>query len=201
MAVARRNSFLDARNQTMTRAVGVALLNIVFAFLNAGTARGDQYEIDPAHSSVVFGVKHTGMNPIYGIFSDISGRFTVDGKGTVAVSVGVESINTGNEARDKHLKTPDFFSARQFPRIEFTGKQSKRIDAQTLEVQGELKMHGVTKPITVKVETPTAKGRGGEDRAGFIATFEVRRSDFKIGAPGGLGEEVTVIVSLQGAKS
>jgi polyisoprenoid-binding protein YceI len=184
----------------MTARTFAALLNISFVLLAVGVGQADEFEIDPAHSSVVFGVKHSGMNQIYGIFSDISGSFTVDGEGTVAVSVGVESINTGNDGRDQHLKSPDFFSARQFPRIEFTGKQSKRIDAQTMEVAGNLKMHGVTKPVTVTVTTSEGKGRGGEVRAGFMSTFELRRSDFKVGGPGGLSDEVMVIVSLQGAQ-
>ncbi len=163
-------------------------------------ALADEYEVDPVHSSVAFRIKHSNINDIYGIFSDIAGKFSVDGSGSFDVSVGVESINTGNAGRDRHLKSPDFFSARQFPRIEFKSNQVKRIDDETLEVAGELKLRGVTKPVTAKITTATGSGRGGQARGGIEVTLNVKRSDFTLGGPGGLGDDVTVMISLQGVK-
>lgn len=163
-------------------------------------ASGDTYEVDAVHSSVAFGIKHSDLNSVYGIFSDLKGRFSLEEGGQIDVSIGVESINSGNEGRDKHLKSPDFFSARQFPRITFKGKTTKKLDDRTLEVVGEVTMRGVSKPVTAKVSMATGKGRGGEERGGLETVFVVKRSDFKLGGPGGIGDEVKVIVSLQGVK-
>lgn len=161
-------------------------------------AQSDHYEVDAVHSSVVFGVKHSNVNSVHGIFSDIKGHFSADGKGTFEVSVGVDSINSGNEGRDKHLKSPDFFSAKQYPRVEFKSKSAKAIEGG-LEIQGEVTMRGVTKPIVAKMKTAKGKGRDGGPIAGLEGSFTVKRSDFKLGGPG-LGDEVTIMVSLQGKK-
>lgn len=175
-------------------------LSLVVVFLLcAQVAKADVYEIDTAHSSVVFAVKHSNVNSVFGLFADIKGSFTVDGAGAFDVSVGVDSINSGNEGRDKHLKSPDFFSAKQYPRVEFKSKSVKKVDDGLLEVVGEVTMRGVTKPASVKIKTATGKGRGGNPIAGLEATLKVKRSDFKLGGPG-LGDEVNVMISLQGAK-
>jgi polyisoprenoid-binding protein YceI len=160
----------------------------------------DVFQIDPAHSSVVFRIKHTELNHIYGMFTDVSGQFTVDGKGGFDITANVESINTGNQGRDRHLKSPDFFSARQFPEIQFKSDKVKRIDDATLEANGALTLRGVTKPITARITTATGSGRQGEVRAGIETTIKVKRSDFKLGNPTGLGDDVIVVISLQGVE-
>jgi len=173
---------------------------LIFGCIVGGNASADEYEIDTAHSSVVFRVMHSNINYIYGLFSEIEGTFTVDGSGNFDISVGVESINTGNAGRDKHLKSPDFFSARQFPRVEFKSKEVKQVDDKTLEVTGDLTLRGTTKPLSLKLTTATGSGRRGQVRGGILASFTVNRSDFKLGGPGGLGDDVTLRVSLQGVK-
>lgn len=172
-----------------------SLVGAVFA---NDSLRADEYEVDPVHSSVVFAVKHSNLNFVYGLFTDISGHFSVDGTGTFDVSVGVESINSGNDGRDRHLKSPDFFSARRFPRIAFRSKAIKKVDNETLEVKGEITLHGRTRPVTAKITTSTGSGRGGQARAGIHTKLSIKRDDFQLGGSGGLSNDVTILVSLQG---
>ncbi len=176
------------------------ILSSVLVCLTATSAiaQSDKYEVDPVHSSVVFGVKHSNVNSVHGLFSDIKGHFSADDKGTFDVSVGVDSINSGNEGRDKHLKSPDFFSAKQYPRVQFKSKSAKSIEGG-VEIQGEVTMRGITKPIVAKMKMAKGKGRDGGPIAGLEGSFTVKRSDFKLGGPG-LGDEVTIMVSLQGKK-
>ena len=181
-----------------TQTQRIALAALVFAILGVTKSiRADTFEIDPVHSSVVFSIKHSGINSIFGLFPDVRGQFSVDGTGNFDVSVGVESVLSGNAGRDRHLKSPDFFSARQFPRIQFKSTEVKRVNDK-LEVTGELTLRGITKPVKATMTTATGKGRGGEARGGVQTTLKVKRSDFKLGAAGGLGDQVSVMVSLQG---
>lgn len=177
------------------------LLTLVATVLGGqGLVAADEYGVDPVHSSVVFRIKHSSMNSVFGMFPNVSGKFSVDGEGAYEVTVGVDSIISGNVGRDRHLKSPDFFSARQFPTIVFKSTQVKRVNDKTLDVAGEVTLRGVTKPVTAKITTATGKGRGGEDRAGIETALKIKRSDFKLGGAGGLSDEVTVLISLQGVK-
>lgn len=168
------------------------------ACLAAQPVAADSYEVDAVHSSITFSVMHMDLNPISGQLSEAAGSFTTDAKSEIKLSANLESIDTGNKGRDDHLKSPDFFSAKQFPRIEFVSKAIHVKNDQTLEISGELKLHGISKPLTVTAKTTHGKGRGGEARAGFVSSFTIKRSDFKVGPAGGLGDDVNVTVSLQG---
>ena len=124
-------------------------------------------------------------------------------KSTFTAEIPVANVDTHNAQRDAHLKSPDFFNAKQYPTITFKSTAVKKGDApNTLQVTGNLTMHGVTKPLTVPVEL-TGKGQfpPGTQRAGVEATFVVKMSDFQIkGLPGAVGDEIRVIVALEGVK-
>jgi polyisoprenoid-binding protein YceI len=173
----------------------------------AGAAAAASYKVDPVHSVVIFKVKHMGAGNFYGRFNQVSGTFTIDAadpsKGMVDFQVKADSIDTANKQRDDHLKGPDFFNVVQFPSITFKGKEIKKAGENAYEVAGDLTLHGVTKPLKAKVEqVGTGKGRAGEPLAGFEATFTVKRGDFGMTYGGGaLGEEVSVIVSVECASS
>jgi polyisoprenoid-binding protein YceI len=101
--------------------------NLILAIFlcSAGfAARGaDTFKIDPVHSSVLFSIKHVGVTDFYAVFKDISGMVTFDkadaSKSSIELTVPVESIDTRNAKRDQHLKSPDFFNAKQFPTLSF----------------------------------------------------------------------------------
>lgn len=169
------------------------------------TAQADTFKIDPVHSSIAFGINHLGVTDFYGRFNDISGQVVFDkadpSKSSVEVTIPVESIDTKDEKRDQHLKSPDFFNAKQFPTIVFKSK-SVEASGDTYKATGDLTLHGVTKPLTLEIKRgPEAKGMEDEIRGGGETRFTIKRSDFGMNfMQGALGDEVTVFLSLEGVK-
>jgi polyisoprenoid-binding protein YceI len=165
----------------------------------------DTFKIDPVHSSIIFGVKHGGITDFYGAFKQVSGTIAFDAadpsKSSVEVTVPIDSIDTRNDKRDQHLKSPDFFNAAQFPTMTF---KSTKVEANgtTYKVTGDLTMHGVTKPVTVEFKKGAeTKGQKGEVKTGGETRFTLKRSDYDIKfMPQALGDEVNVIMSLEAAK-
>jgi polyisoprenoid-binding protein YceI len=165
----------------------------------------DTYKVDPVHSSVVFGIKHNGVTNFYGAFKEISGTVTFDAadatKSSVELTVPVESVDTRSEKRDQHLKSPDFFNAKQFPAITF---KSNKVEGSgdSYKISGDLTIHGVTKPITVDFKRG-ADGKGGQGKTvgGGEARFTIKRSDYDMKFMiGPLDDDVNIILSLEGAK-
>jgi polyisoprenoid-binding protein YceI len=166
---------------------------------------GDTFKIDPVHSSVIFSIKHNGITEFYGGFKQISGTVMFDSadpsKSSVDLTVPVESVDTRNEKRDQHLKSPDFFNAGQFPTITF---KSNKVEAagDIYKVSGDLTLHGVTRPVTAEFKKGAeSKGQKGEVKGGGEARFTIKRSDFDMKfMVGPLADEVNIIASLEGAK-
>ena len=141
----------------------------------------------------------------WGRFNDLSGSFVLDEANPAATvldfKVKTESIDTGNAKRDQHLKSPDFFSAVQYPTIAFKSKSVTK-GSTGYDVVGDLTLHGVTKAIKVLL-TPVGKGKGptGGDTAGIDATFTIKQSDFGMSKMvGAIGDDVWVNVSIEGLK-
>ena len=168
------------------------------------------YEIDTAHSMIIFRAKHNGVSYNYGRFNEFSGNIVMtstDVSGNmvpgslVEFEVKTASVDTGNEKRDQHLRSSDFFSAKQFPVITFksTEVKAKKGAKDVLEVTGDLELHGVKKSITVDVEiTGRAKGKQGESLIGFESTFTIKRSEF--GMTYGIGpvsDDIRLTVSVE----
>jgi polyisoprenoid-binding protein YceI len=139
-----------------------------------------KWTIDPAHSEVGFKVKHLMINNVKGHFKSFSGEAETAGddfKGAkINFSADIASIDTGNEQRDQHLRSADFFSAEKNPKLTFV---SKKFEGEKLE--GELTIAGVTKPVTLHVEFGgVAKDPWGNTKAGFTLTGKINRKDFGI---------------------
>jgi|SRR5450432_2121611 len=184
---------------------------VATAFLAALTialpARAATFKIDPVHSFVVFKISHLDLGNVWGQFGGPSGSIAIDdsdaSKSSVEVEVKADSLVTTNQGRDKHLKSPDFFDAKQFPTITFKSTSVKKTADNTYEVTGDLTLHGVTKSLTV---TLTKLGEGDKGammgyRAGFETNFSIRRSDFGMTAMmNAAGDEVKLMVDLEGTK-
>ena len=168
------------------------------------------YEIDTAHSMIIFRAKHNGVSYNYGRFNEFTGQIVMtstDVSGNMVPGSMVEfevkaaSVDTGNEKRDQHLRSSDFFSAKQFPVITFKGTEvkAKKGAKDVLEVTGDLELHGVKKSITVDVEiTGRAKGRDGESLIGFESTFTIKRSEFGMTyGMGGISDDIRITVSIE----
>ncbi|HEY5741451.1 MAG TPA: YceI family protein [Terrimicrobiaceae bacterium] len=156
------------------------ILAITFGSLRIAL-QADTFKIDPVHSSIVFSVTHLGVSNFYGRFNDVSGTVVLDkadpSKSSFDLTIPVESIDTHNEKRDQHLKSPDFFNAKQFPVMIF---KSKKVigSGDWFVVTGDFALHGVTKPLTMEVKiVGEGKGMEGEIRAGGEARFTIKRSD------------------------
>jgi polyisoprenoid-binding protein YceI len=168
-------------------------------------AQADTFKIDPVHSSVVFSVMHLGVSNFHGRFNDIKGTVVLDkadpSKSSVDLTIPVESVDTKNEKRDQHLKSPDFFNAKQFPVMTF---KSKKVEGSgdAFTVTGDFTLHGVTKPLTLEVKkVGEGKGMEGEIRAGGETHFTIKRSDHGMSfMQGPLGDEINIVVSLEGIK-
>ena len=188
--------------------VGSAFI-VLGLVLSAASARAaaETYKADPVHSTSVFRIKHANAAYFWGRFNEPAGTFTIDEadptKSTFNVELTVNKVDTNNDKRNAHLKSPDFFNAAQYPTITFKSTSVKKGQGDNmLEVTGDLTMHGVKKSITVQVEL-TGKGEFPPTvkRAGVEANFVVKTSDFEIkGMPGALSDEVKVVVSLEGIK-
>jgi polyisoprenoid-binding protein YceI len=164
----------------------------------------DTYQVDTVHSSMVFRVKHMGAANFYGRFNAISGNFMLDddpAKNSFQITIQTESVDTANAKRDQHLKSPDFFNAKQFPTITFKSSQSKKTGDNTFDVTGDLTLHGVTKPVTAKITKTGGGNVRGKQIAGVEAELIFKRSDYGMNfALDSLGDDIFVIVSLEGAR-
>lgn len=171
-----------------------------------------QYSIDPAHSAVVFKVKHLSISTVTGRFEKFSGTFDFDGQniktGKAEAVITAASINTDVSKRDDHLRSADFFDAEKYPELKFVSKGIKDVKKNKFKVLGDLTMHGVTKPVVLDAEFGgEVKDPWGNMRAGFNATTKINRKDFgltynKALEAGGLlvGEEVSIILEIEGIK-
>ena len=172
----------------------------------AGAAGAETYKIDGVHSAAVFRVSHMGVSYSYGRFNDIDGTMTLDdadpSKWSFDVTIKTESVDTANDKRDKHLRSQDFFNAKQFPVMTFKSTSVAKGSDGTYDVTGDFALLGVTKSITVKVEHVGSGDDGrGNYRSGIETVFTIDRTDFGMNyMPDGLGKEVRVMVGLEGVR-
>ena len=156
-------------------------------FLSVSTF-AQTWSIDKAHSRIGFGITHLTINEIDGDFKTFEGKITSSkadfSDASIEFTADINSINTDVEARDKHLKSPDFFDAANNPTLTFKSTSFKKGKGNNYKVTGDLTMHGVTKPVTfdaVLVGT-TTNPMSKKEMAGFRLSGNIKRSDYKIGA-------------------
>jgi polyisoprenoid-binding protein YceI len=163
-------------------------------------AAAQTYNVDAVHSSILFRVKHMNTSYSWGRFNQMAGTVTLDGPSpAIEVTVQVDSVDTGNAKRDAHLKAPDFFAAKQYPTITFASTKVTKVDDAHYDVEGDLTLHGVTKPIRVKLEK-TGAGRSlmGGTILGVATEFRIKRSDYGMKFMlAGASDDVLVIVALE----
>ncbi|MEQ1903237.1 MAG: YceI family protein [Pirellulaceae bacterium] len=174
-------------------------------------AQSATFKIDETHTAVSFAISHLGFSETHGRFNTVSGSLTYDAanpsKGSLNVTIDANSIDTNNKQRDDHLRGPDFFNAKQFPKIEF---KSSKVEAANdgWNVTGTMTMHGESKEITI----PLKKNGEGETpfrdyRIGFSGELKIKRSDFGMkgmipaeGTKKGIGDEVAIWISFEAVR-
>jgi polyisoprenoid-binding protein YceI len=169
------------------------------------------YNIDPVHSSVSFKIRHI-VSKVEGRFRDFSGTVVGDPAAKTGASVNLSiktaSVDTGNEARDKHLKSADFFDVEKYPEITFKSDKIVAKGGDRYEAVGTFTMHGVSKQITVPVTfAGIGKDPKGGEHAGFSVSTTLNRKDYGITFnqaldTGGmlLGEDVEISIELEAVK-
>ena len=171
-------------------------------------AQTSTWTSDPNHSEVDFSITHMTVSNIHGRFGHVNATIAYNeadvSKSTVNATIDVTGVDTGEEARNNHLKSPDFFDVATFPTATFTSTNVAK-SANGLTIAGTLTLHGVTKPVVLMADGPRgpAPGMDHKPHAGFSATTTIKRSDFGIGGkfPGAMvGDEVKLNIELEVVK-
>jgi len=186
-------------------------LSIITAalLLTAGASFAQTWNWDKAHSQLNFGITHMGINEIDGTFSTVSATLTSSkddfSDAVIELTADVNSLNTGVEQRNNHLKSPDFFDAAKFGTLTFKSTSIKNLGGKNYQVTGDLTLHGVTKPVVLNavfngtIVNPQSKKTVG----GWKVTGIVKRTDFGI-APSFpatmLGDDVALNANVEFVK-
>jgi polyisoprenoid-binding protein YceI len=166
--------------------------------------------IDPTHSEVQFKIKHLMITNITGSFNIFSATVQTEEedftKAKISFTADVDSIATGNEQRDGHLKSPDFFDAAKFPQIKFVETKVENVDNDgSYELYGNLTIHGITKNIKLDIEFGgVVEDAYGNTKAGFTINGKINRKDFglvwnAVTEAGGvvLSDDVRIVSEIQ----
>lgn len=191
--------------RTLSVWIATLALSVVAATSAGSCFAADEYDYDLVHSSVSFKARHLDISWIHGRFNEVSGKFVLDredpSKSTFSLSIKVDSVDTANEARDKHLRQPDYFDAKQFPTIEFKSTSVKPIDGG-YEVTGNFTMHGKTNEIKLTLMGGKEHVIRGVKRVAFSTETKLKRSDYGFDpkAIGPIGDEAIIIIDCEGVQ-
>lgn len=177
-------------------------LSFVFTLVSVLGFAQINWAVDPMHSSVNFNIKHMGISFVQGRFDKFDGKVSSENlnldNATFMFEVDVNTINTGVEMRDKHLKSGDFFDVEQFPTMTFHSKSITKDKNNTYLLKGSLKIKETVKEISIPVTFGgIAKNQQGKEVLGFQTKFTVNRLDYGIKYdPTGAGVAKDVVVNL-----
>lgn len=178
------------------------LLVLPLAAALHASAQVETYKIDPVHSSAGFSIRHF-VSDVPGSFTKLSGTLSVDradmSKSSAQATIEVASVFTHVSRRDDDLRSPHFFDAAKFPVMTFKSTSWKQTSKKTFDVSGDLTIHGVTKPVVLKVEClGFGPGMRGAQLSGWKATTTLDRRDFGIsGYQGMIGNDVSVSINIE----
>lgn len=177
---------------------------------SSSLAATSNWQIDAAHSSLSFKVKHMMISDVRGSFRDLQGTVMIDesdlSKSKVDVTIAADSIDTGIKKRDDHLRSADFFDVAEYPNLRFTSKQVKDVHDGGFILVGDLTLHGVTKEVALDVTGPTAEAKDpwGNFRKAAKAATTINRKDYGLSwnsalETGGVmvGEEISIELDIQ----
>jgi polyisoprenoid-binding protein YceI len=168
------------------------------------------YSVDPAHSNVGFEVRHMGIATVRGKFASFEGKLDASSDAPVLEgSVTVDSVDTGEENRDGHLKSPEFFDGAQYPQITFRSTGTEPAGNGQIRLEGDITIKGITKPIEL---TGTVAENGqdpwGNERVGLEVEGKIDRREFDLKwnqtLPNGnllVSNEVKLLVSVSAVKA
>ena len=171
------------------------------------------WKVDPAHTAAQFGVKHLMIATVRGSFKGVNGTINWDDsdvtKSTVDVTIDATTVDTGEPARDKDLKSDKFFDTADNPTLTFKSTKVEEAGAGKLKVTGDLTIRGVTKQVVLDVDGPSAsiKDPYGKTRSALSASTKINRQDFGVkwnaNLDGGgvvVGDDVNITIDLEMVK-
>ena len=169
------------------------------------------WNVDPVHSSVEFQVKHLGIATVKGQFTEFEGTLEVGPDGASAYgTVKTSSVNTREPQRDDHLRSADFFEVERYPEIGFRSTAIRATGEDEFEIDADLSIHGVTRPVTLKatLEGYEPEDHQGKTRVGLSASTQINRSDFEMRFNAALGsgnmvvsDRVKILVDVSAVKA
>jgi len=191
------------------RIAALALAALPFAAI----AAPDSYTLDNYHTFPNFTLDHLGVSTIHGRFNKTAGKLTIDRaakSGSIDLAVDTASVDTGDgdkgsrpRSRDEHLRSADFFNAAEFPKMTYKSTSVKFNGDAPSEIEGQLTLLGVTKPVTIKVDRWTCKDHpmSKKPMCGGNASGSFKRTDFgmKFGVPA-IGDEVKLMINFEAYK-
>ena len=167
-------------------------------------AQSSQWQLDPAHSSAQFAVRHMGISNVRGTFTKLSGSARYDPadskNDSVEVTIEAASVDSRVEMRDNDLRSDHFFDVQKYPTITFRSTKVESAGADKLKITGDLTIRGITKPVTLDVDGPSKPVKDGQGRLhmGVSAMATVNRTDFGMtGYQGIAGNEVTLTIDAE----
>lgn len=169
------------------------------------------YKVDPLHSKVTFEVAHLVISTVTGEFKKFEGNFKFNpddfSQSQLEASVNTSSIDTAVQKRDDHLKSPDFFDAKKFPKMIFKSKSAKKTGSDSFDLMGDLTIRGVTEPVTFKVKYKGQIKSKDKTIQAYKAVAEINRKDFGMNfqniveAGPVVGDVVTITLVCEGINS
>src|SRR3977135_2881514 len=180
------------------------------ALSRPGAAANSNWQIDPAHSSAQFSVRHMAISTVRGAFSKVTGSVVLDdqdlAKSTVEVTIDANSVDTRVPDRDNDLRSEKFFDIAHYPSITFKSRKVEQLSPGRLKVTGDLTIRGTTKEVVLDVEGPTApmKDPWGNTRTAATATTKINRQDFGVKWNAALdnggvvvGDDVSIVIDVE----
>jgi polyisoprenoid-binding protein YceI len=183
-------------------ALTLGVLSLAGASVEAQTS---SWKIDPAHSSVGFEIRHMSVSNVRGSITGVTGTVTLNEKditkSSVNATIDTNTVSTGVDARDKDLKSPNFFDVAKNPQIVFKSASLTNSGGK-LQLTGDLTLGGVTKSVTFDLDgpAPPQTGKDGKTRSGFSASGTLKRTDFNFGskfAAPVLGDDVKFTIDVE----
>lgn len=191
---------------TLPLAILLISVGLIGNAAGANAAGAENFNLDKAHSYLLFKVQHLGLANSYGRLNDISGTIVFDpdqpANSRFSFSVVAESVDTGNDKRDQHLRSGDFFDVANHPTITFESRRVKPLGGDRFEVEGDITLLGNTRSVTAEVvQTGAGKDPWGNHRRGFETQFTLKRSEFGMDhLLTAVSDQVVVTVSVEGMR-
>jgi polyisoprenoid-binding protein YceI len=184
-----------------TSALAAPVSGLPGAVSDPAAVRAGSYQLDPAHGKITWSVNHLGLSTYIGQFAEANGTLTLNPRDVpqsrLSITVNMNSIATLNPKLDEILKSDTFFDVAKYPTASFVSTRILRTGRNTANVDGNLTLHGVTRPVVLKVAFNGAAQVPVESAyvAGFDGTTVLKRSDFGVsGYLGYISDEVPVQV-------